>query len=217
MIEFIKTVPLLAKLPETELAQLIEARQIYLKDYAKGATVYGAKDTCKTMDIVASGGFIAYSLTENGSAMTVFEFTQGRTLGANLLFGDNHSYPFSIYCSENGRLLHIEKGAVQQFIRHYDFALGFIGAISQNAQGLNRRMTMTTQRTLRENLLDYLKQQSILQGSDIITLPISKKQLADYLGVQRPSLFRELKKLSDEGVIDGKNKIIRLNSCVFSQ
>ena len=69
---------------------------------------------------------------------------------------------------------------------------------------------MVAQKTLRENLLEYFRQQSILQGSNTIVLPISKKQLADYLGVQRPSLFRELKNLKDEGIIDVSNRTIQI-------
>jgi hypothetical protein len=52
----------------------------------------------------------------------------------------------------------------------------FIGLLSQNSQKLNRKITMVTQKTLKENLLDYLKQQSLLQQSNIIELPISKKR-----------------------------------------
>ncbi len=69
---------------------------------------------------------------------------------------------------------------------------------------------MLTQKTLRENIMDYLKQQSIIQCSSEIVLPFSKKELADYLGVQRPSLFRELKKLKEEGVVEIDNRTIRL-------
>ena len=36
------------------------------------------------------------------------------------------------------------------------------------------------------------------------------KELADYLGVQRPSLFRELKKMKDEGIIEISKRTIRL-------
>ena len=39
---------------------------------------------------------------------------------------------------------------------------------------------------------------------------IPKKELADYMGVQRPSLFRELKKLKDEGIIVIDNRTIQL-------
>lgn len=211
MIEIIKTIPLFSQLPPDEFKLLISDNQLYLKNYLKGAAVYNQKDSCRTFDIVLSGSLVAYSLLENGSAMTMFEFSKGQMLGANLLFGDNHAYPFTIYCMSDAQLLHVTRRAVSNFLRNYNFTMQFIGMLSHNSQKLNRKITMVTQKTLRENLLEYLRQQFILQHSKIIVLPISKKQLADYLGVQRPSLFRELKNLKDEGIIDVSNRTIRLN------
>jgi CRP-like cAMP-binding protein len=97
-----------------------------------------------------------------------------------------------------------------EFLHDYHFVMQYIKSLSMNSQGMNRKITMLTQKTLRENIMDYLKQQSILQDSSKIVLPFSKKELADYLGVQRPSLFRELKKLKDEGIIEIDNRTIRL-------
>ncbi len=211
MLKIINTIPLFSKLRLDEIKPLIADNQLFLKDYPKGATVYNQKDSCKTLDIVISGSFVAYSLSENGSEMTMFEFSKGQMLGANLLFGDNCTYPLTIYCLSDGQLLHATQKAISSFLHNYDFAVEFIRMLSHNSLRLNQRMTMVAQKTLRENLLEYFKQQSILQGSDTIVLPISKKQLADYLGVQRPSLFRELKNLKDEGFIDVSNRSIRLN------
>ncbi|MPN31786.1 hypothetical protein SDC9_179261 [bioreactor metagenome] len=86
----------------------------------------------------------------------------------------------------------------------------YIKSLSLNSQGMNRKITMLTQKTLRENILEYLKQQTILQNSATVLLPISKKELADYLGVQRPSLFRELKNLKEEGLIEINNRSVRI-------
>ena len=47
--------------------------------------------------------------------------------------------------------------------------------------------------------------------SKTIILPISKKQLADHFGVQRPSLFRELKRMKDEGLIEIDNRNITIH------
>lgn len=77
---------------------------------------------------------------------------------------------------------------------------------------MNQKIRMGLHKTLRENLMEYLSNQAILQRSDTVILPISKKQLADYLGVQRPSLFRELKRLNDEGTIAVMKRSIRLTS-----
>jgi CRP-like cAMP-binding protein len=211
MTEIIKTIPLFSQLHSDEIKPLLANNQLFLKNYSKGATVHNHKDTCKTLDIVLSGSFVAYSLSENGSAMTMFEFNRGQMIGANLLFGDNHTYPLTIYCMSDAQLLHVTRKAISGFLHNYNFAIQFIGMLSHNSQKLNQRITIVAQKTLRENLLEYLRQQSVLQCSNTIVLPISKKQLADYLGVQRPSLFRELKKLKDEGIIDISNRTVQLN------
>lgn len=211
MIGILEAIPLFSQLPSDEMKLLIADNQLYLKNYSKNGTVYNQKDSCKTLDFLLSGSLVAYSLLENGSAITMFEFSKGQILGANLLFGDTGVYPFTIYCMADAQILHVTKKAVSDFLHDYHFTMQFIKMLSHNSQKLNRRITMATQKTLRENLLEYLRQQSILQRSNHIVLPISKKQLADYFGVQRPSLFRMLKNLKDEGIIDVSNRRIQLN------
>ncbi len=192
------------------LTKLIADRQIYVASHSKGKTVRHQGESCRTLDIVLSGKLVAYSLLDNGSAVTMFEFSEGSLIGANLLFGDHHIYPLNIYTTSPCELLHISSGAVLELLHGYSFTLSFVKALSQNSQGINNKLAMYTQKKLRENILDYLRQQSIIQKSTEIVLPVSKKELADRLGVQRPSLFREFKRLQDEGIIVAKNRAVRI-------
>ena len=210
VIEEIRCIPLLSEMDTTILDKCIAENQLYIKHFSKGSTIHHQHEVCSVLDLVLSGKLVAYSLSENGSAITMFEFHRNSIIGANLLFGDNTNYPLNIYSATNCDVLHISKEAVLEFLHDYHFVMRFIKSLSLNSQGMNRKITMLTQKTLRENLLDYLKQQSIIQSSSTITLPFSKKELADYLGVQRPSLFRELKKMKDEGIIEIVNHTIRL-------
>ncbi|PHV70776.1 transcriptional regulator [Sporanaerobium hydrogeniformans] len=209
-IDILRNISLFSAVKESNLEKLIAGNHIYQKHYMKGATVHNANETCRTLDIVLSGSLVAYSLSTNGSATTMFEFSQGSVIGANLLFGDNHSYPLTIYCLTDCQIIHIDINAVLEFLHDYNFTLHYIKSISQNSQGINQKIAMFTQRTLRENIMDYFKQQTIIQKSSVILLPMSKRQLADYLGVQRPSLFRELKKLKEEGIIEINNRTITI-------
>ncbi|MDD2574553.1 MAG: Crp/Fnr family transcriptional regulator [Bacillota bacterium] len=183
---------------------------VFLK-YIKNETVYSQGLPCKSMDIVLSGELVAYSLTANGSESIVFDFKKGSSIGTNLLFGNVNNYPMNIYCTEDCELLHIGKPDVEFLLQDPHFMMNFIRSISLNSQGMNRKIVMFTQKTLRENLLDYFSALSAEQKSQTVTLPISKKQLADYLSVQRPSLFRELKKMKDEGLIEVNNRKIKIN------
>lgn len=209
-IDILRNISLFSAVKESNLEKLIAGNHIYQKHYMKGATVHNANKTCRTLDIVLSGSLVAYSLSTNGSATTMFEFSQGSVIGANLLFGDNHSYPLTIYCLTDCQIIHIDINAVLEFLHDYNFTLHYIKSISQNSQGINQKIAMFTQRTLRENIMNYFKQQTIIQKSSVILLPMSKRQLADYFGVQRPSLFREMKKLKEEGIIEINNRTIAI-------
>lgn len=180
------------------------------KKYTKGSTVYEKGRVCNSLDIVLSGNLVAYATSANGSESRVFSFEKDNTIGANLLFGNINRYPFNIYATTNCELLHINKDAVEALLKDYEFTLNFVKILSLNSQVMNQKIAIYTQKTLRENLMDYFNTLSLQQDRGLIKLSMSKKQLADYLGVQRPSLFRELKKMQDEGLIFVSNKEIQL-------
>ncbi len=192
------------------IKKLINSKYGIQKTYYKGATVYEQHSECLAMDIVLSGNLVAYSLASNGSETTVFEFSRASIIGANLLFGNQNKYPMNIYCTDDCVLLHISKSEVRELLKEYDFVMEFVKSLSLNAQGMNQKIAMYTQKSLRENIMDYLTALSSEQKSKTVILPTSKKELADYFGVQRPSLFRELKRMKDEGLIEVDNKSITL-------
>lgn len=210
-IDALKEIPLLKDIEKGVFLSLINKKEIYESKYKKGITVHELGENCDTLDIVLHGSLVAYSLSENGSETVLFEFSDGGIIGGNLLFGENRKYPLNIYCQSDCILLHLTKAAVTELLKNYSFVMQYIKSLSQNSQGMNRKIAMFTQHSLRENILYYLTSQTIQQQSDTIILPVTKKQLADYFGVQRPSLFRELKKLKDDGTITINNREITVN------
>lgn len=209
-VERILGLSLLREADPERIGRFVSEHQMFVRKYPKGATVHRQGDACETLDVVLSGSLAAYSLSDNGSAVSMFEFREGGMIGANLLFGESGAYPLNIYSVAACELMHIRRDAVEELLHGHDFVMRYIRSLSQNSLGMNRKITMLTQKTLRENILDYLRQQAILQGTSALRLPVTKKELADHMGVQRPSLFRALKKLSDEGVLRIENRTIRL-------
>lgn len=191
------------------LDKLIENKSIRVKKFYKNNTIREAEETCSWVDIVVSGVVIAYVLSESGNETTMFEFKPGTIIGANLILIGG-VYPLSFYSKEETVIISISKGGVEELLHDYDFTIKFFKALSVNSQNLNKKVFMFHKKTIRENLLEYFNNQILIQKSTTFTLPISKKQLADYLGVQRQSLFRELKNMKDEGVILINNREITL-------
>ncbi|NNJ32076.1 Crp/Fnr family transcriptional regulator [Lacrimispora defluvii] len=210
MIKELKRMPFFSETDLKVLEHLIQEKQIYKRSYHKGATVHEQNTECYVMDVVYSGKLVAYSLTPNGSESVVFEFETGSIIGANLLFGNQNRYPMNIYCTYDSVLLHISKSGISELLKGYGFVMQFVQSLSMNAQGMNRKIAMYTQKSLRENLMDYFLALSTQQKTNWVVLTVTKKQLADYFGVQRPSLFRELKRMKDEGLIEIANKRIMI-------
>lgn len=207
-IDVIKCVPIFRSVTDIEL--LVSQGQIKIKKYAKGETLYNQGCLCNSLDIVVTGSLTAYSLAENGSSTIMFEFKKDSIIGANLLFATNNIYPLNIYCSSECKLIHIEKTVVEELLHNYDFVMSYVKSLSKNSLGLNQKIAMFSRKTLRQNIFEYLSQQSLIQHSQTVYLPFSKKEFADYLGVQRPSLFRELKKMQLDGIISIDNRKISI-------
>ncbi|MCK9479257.1 MAG: Crp/Fnr family transcriptional regulator [Firmicutes bacterium] len=191
------------------IKNLVSAKQIIKTSYIKGKTVHEQHAECLGLDVVVSGNLVAYSLAQNGSETIIFEFDKDNIIGGSLLFGEQNKYPMNIYCTADCVLFYISKSAVKQLLREYSFVIQFIKSLSLNSQGMNKKV-LYTQKTLRENLIDYFTMLSAEQKSKFIVLPVTKKQLADRFGVQRPSLFRELQRMKAENLIEVDNRRITL-------
>ena len=66
---------------------------------------------------------------------------------------------------------------------------------------LSNRMLHTAPKTIRERLLSYLSEQAMEHGSRHFSIPFSRQQLADYLGVDRSAMSAELSRMQKDGLI----------------
>jgi len=82
--------------------------------------------------------------------------------------------------------------------------------VSDKAHALSTTLTNLTSKPLRENLLHYLREEATRQGSQTIRLPITKKELAHRLGVERTSLSRTLALLRDEKLLSFERERVTL-------
>lgn len=77
-----------------------------------------------------------------------------------------------------------------------------------------KKISMVTPTSLKERIANWLL--DCLEGSDgdddTVYLKMGREELADFLGVARPSLSRALMRLKEEGLIDvEKNRITVLD------
>lgn len=75
---------------------------------------------------------------------------------------------------------------------------------------LNMRIELLSKRSIREKLLGYFNLVSSKNMNKSFAIPLSLTDLADYLGVDRSAMMREIKSLKDENFIDKSGNRITL-------
>lgn len=90
------------------------------------------------------------------------------------------------------------------------FLKNLLKIMSQKIEKNNERIEILTNKTIRDKLLAYFKNNTKNSNNRIVYLPFTLTDLADYLAVNRSAMSRELKNLKEEGFIEIKDKKIKL-------
>ena len=72
---------------------------------------------------------------------------------------------------------------------------------SRKNLNLSMRIFHSASKTIRGRLVSYFSEQISVQGTNDIKISLDRQQLADYLGVERTALSKELGKMRDERLL----------------
>ncbi len=90
------------------------------------------------------------------------------------------------------------------------FLANLFSLLTERLQVQANHIEALSKRSLRGKLLAYFEIQAKEQQSLSLTLPLSLYALADYLGIDRSAMQREMKKMREEGLIASKGRKIQL-------
>lgn len=88
------------------------------------------------------------------------------------------------------------------FSDNHEFLRSYLEYVSDHTVILGDRIKHYVNRTIRESIISYLNYECKKQNSTTIKLSMTKKALAERIGVQRTSLSRELAKMREDGLIE---------------
>ncbi len=194
--------PLFSSFSPTRLEYLFGKQPYNIKSYTRHQMIYLSGESCTSLDILLKGSVSLQSLDEQGSLFKAQVLEEGDIYGATLLFGSSNQFPMTVVSEGASEVLHLSKALVLDLCKENTlFTESLLQLVSDKAHALSTALTNLSSKTLRENLLAYLKDEVIRQKSQTIRLPITKKELAHRLGVERTSLSRTLALLRDENIL----------------
>lgn len=202
-IEILKRSDLFRNVDGDVIKDILENTGSRVKSYDKESVVIKKDSGFKEIGIVLSGRICIKG---------VGCYESGDVFGVKLAASHTVN-PFEIYATEESEVLFISysrliKCAGGNFPGFYRIVENITGLISRENLNLNERIAVLSQNGLRKKLLEFFRIQRVIHGDDVLSLNMSRLEIADYLCVDRCSLSRELTKLKKEGLIEiDKQKI----------
>lgn len=203
--------PLFSPLSEREIAAVAAQARFRTQQYEGGQVVAFEEDPCTALGVVASGSIHIQRIYANGKLITIETFQAGDSFGEALMFSDGGVYPATLIAKEATTVLFIDRADIIRLCSAYPhFLNSFLRTLSNRILLLNRKIKNLSFQSIRQKVANYLLEEQALQKSDTLALTLARHELADSLGIPRPSLSRELIALKEVGWIDFDRKTITI-------
>lgn len=217
LIDYLKDCILFKNLTCEELKDLIININYSISDNCKNCDecrtciVALEGDTCDSLGIVIQGELEVQKHYSSGKVVTLAKLNRGKTFGEAIAFSETNIYPATIVSSRGSIILYISKKNIIAMCSTYPKVLNnFMQLLSSKILLLNRKIKELSFETLRQKISSYLLSQYEIQKTTALTLPMSRQNLSQHLGVQRPSLSRELVNMKDDGLIDFNKSLVQI-------
>ena len=197
---------------QNEIICLISNNKNNLKVYYNNDILFLQNEKCNFLSVVLEGQVHIQKFDSSGNILIISTLKYGDVFGENLLFGDYNNYPMSIICKEKATILHISKEYIFDICKNNSkFLKELLKILSNKAIILSSKLSQISMKSLRQMICSFLITEYTVQKTKKIKLGMTKKELAEKLGVQRPSLSREFMNMKKDNLIDyDKNYIILL-------
>lgn len=209
-------VPLFENLDCHELEEI--AKKIEHKSFDKGSMIFAEGSDANMLFFINVGKIKLYKYNKDGKEQILHILTNGDFFGElNLI--KSSKYKFNAKAMDNAKICTLRKSEVKNIIlKNPEIALKLLesvgerlSAIENLAQNLSTNDVDARMAYLLLNLMD--KYSEDLKGKKLIKLPLSREDMANYIGVTRETISRKLKKFEDEELIRliGTKKILVLD------
>lgn len=195
----------------TDIEKIFESIPYNIKSYHSGDVIAIEGDSCDNVGIILRGDIEIHKSFASGKLVTINHFDLGNIFGEALVFSEEHRYPATIISTNSSQVMFLYRNDIIKLMTLDTRVLNsFMGVLSNRILMLNQRLTNLSFDTLRKKIANILILEYNKQKSFYLSLPYSRKKMAEMLNIPRPSLSRELIKMKDDGLIDFYKKEIKI-------
>lgn len=197
---------------DQDLHRILAGMRYRIATFSAGQVVAMEGAPCSNLGIVLTGAVDAVRAQQAGNVLTLARLGPGAVFGEAVLFADCGVYPVTIMSARaDSAVMFISHREIERMCRNEPgFFRDFARLLSRRILLLNDKIKLLSLRTIRRQVAGYLLDLHERMKTSTVVVPLSRQELADLLGVARPSLSRELMAMRDGGLIDFSRNVVTL-------
>ena len=197
----INKLPLFAGLADENIADILDRSKVRRQHLRQGENIISLGSRVTSIGVLLSGS----------ARVVKDDFWGNSTILAHLESGDIFGEAFAcsgcaatvdVYAESDADVLWLPYAELVQADESGVVNRRLVYMFARKNVFLTDRIEHLSQRSLREKILSYLKQQALEAGSSSFTISFDRAGMADYLAADRSALSAMLGRLKKEGVID---------------
>ena len=199
-------IPLFRGIAENELDSLLSCLSGAEKSYRKGEVILSEGEPTDRLGIVLSGMAVICYTDISGSNSILGNAGPGAVFAEAYACVPEEPLLISVSAAEDTTVLFLQIGKIfspcpNSCEFHTKLVRNLLTICARKSLQLSRRILHTSPKTIRGRLLSYFSECVKKSGADSFQIPYSRQQLADYLGVDRSAMCKELSKMQRDGII----------------
>lgn len=184
-----------------------------IKHFKRGESIATQGDRVTCLYMLTKGKVKTEIISDSGLTVSVEELSAPYPLAAAFIFADDNRFPVEVTAMEECEVILISKSSIEkQMAACPGFLRGFMAFIANRVQFLSERLKIFSQKGIKAKVAYYILQRD---RNGVFELGRSIASLAEYFGVERPSLSRAISEMVQSGIIEfesGKGKILQYNA-----
>lgn len=200
-------------LAKHQIVKLFQLLGVHTYTYHKNDEIIATIKYENIIGIVLYGSAQIVHIEYNGNDIILEQLKENSVFGTGISATNTETY--HIIAKEDCEIAVINYDKLMhpaniKYSYYNIFLRNLFDIINQKFMNKNERMKILEQKQIRNKLLAFFEIEQKKTRLNYIILPFSFKDLADYIAVNRSSMFREMKNLKEEGFIHVKGKKITL-------
>jgi len=210
-INIIHKIPLFRGVTDEFKNGLLEKLDYTVCRIKKGEVIINQGTPCNHLHILLEGNLEVNIIDVSGNKIKVENIVAPRSFATPHLFNDNNIFPATFTVIEDGILLKATRDSVFKQISSEPEMLKNFLRLSGNCNACTvSRLKILSYKGIRSRFISYLLDHKM--ENNLSVMQHNQTQLAEYMGVTRPALANEIKKMVGENLIKVDGKEVELIS-----